>query len=198
MPSLDDASLEDLYRYLGMGLQVGGLIAAGWLLVRLREHITGRGAWPRTAWRRMASWLRRLWARVRRRPVNAIVRAGGAHGSVSVSGTARATKMTGAMPNGLTVAQQISWLDQFVRDLEDRHNDLHAEVGRESAERNRAVREVRNAMREAVEDVRREFRELIGRDVGWEILALGAIAVGVVFTSIPDELADFTRWAVPW
>jgi hypothetical protein len=170
--------LDDL-RWLGLGLQVVGSGAAMVLLVRLREKVTGRDFAARIWWRRFWSWVRRVLRISKSRTAYT--------GAVFTAGaTARALGRvtSGEMPKDSTDSERINWLyDQF-RNLEQRHNALFDEVGREATDREKAVGEVRAAIREAVEDARRDFRTLVGADLGWEIFAVLLILAGTVLTAV--------------
>jgi tetrahydromethanopterin S-methyltransferase subunit G len=92
------------------------------------------------------------------------------------------------MPGGLALADQIAWVNDYVHDLEHRHEDLSTEVWRQTSAQDDAVKAARdhaeNEIRKAVEDVRAEVRQLVGQDVGWEIRFLVVVAVGVVLTAV--------------
>jgi tetrahydromethanopterin S-methyltransferase subunit G len=176
--------------WLGVGLQVLGLAGAMVLLGRLRETVTGQeGAllrWSRAAWR----WLRVGKAWLLRRPaprpsVHAHAQtamaagfAGGAHGVTT----------RGGMPNDLAVTDQVAWVTDYVRDLEHRHNELASEVRRQASAQDDAVKAARDhaetEIRQAVEDVRTEVRQLVGKDVGLEIGFLAVVVVGVVLAAL--------------
>lgn len=172
----------------GVVLQVVGLFLAMFLLARLRETVTGHEVaplrWGRLAWRR----LRRLgrWM-LCRKPTTHVLQLGGTSSGKSTL-SAQATVTRGPMPPELGSAEQVAWLEQFIRDVERRHNELSAEIGRQVAALNAADdttrRHAEQLMRQAVEDVRTEFRTLVGNDVGWEAFSLVLVAVGVIMAAL--------------
>jgi hypothetical protein len=61
-------------------------------------------------------------------------------------------------------------------------------VWRQASAQEDAVKATRDyaekQIREAVEDVRSEVRTVVGKDVGWEIVSLAAVAIGVVVAAL--------------
>ena len=171
--------------WLGIGLQVVGLLGAMLLLARLRETVTGREVVP-------LSWGRegRRWLRVhvlRRKPPTQYAHAQAAQ-AYGFAGTAHAATTRRAMPGGLALTDQVAWLDGYLRDVESKVNDLSSEVWHQASAQDDAVNAARDyaekEIRGAVEDVRAEVRQLVGKDVGWEIVSLLVVAVGVVLSVV--------------
>jgi tetrahydromethanopterin S-methyltransferase subunit G len=171
--------------WLGVALQVVGLLGAMLLLARLRETVTGHEVWllhqVRAAWR---------WLRVhvlRRKPPTQYVHAQPAQVGV-YAGRAHGVTTQGPIPAGLVVTDQVAWLDGYVRDVERKVNDLSSEVSRQASAQDDAVKSARdyaeNQIGQAVEDVRSEVRQLVGKDVGWEVVSLALVAVGVVLAAV--------------
>ena len=109
--------------------------------------------------------------------------AGAAFGAAAVM-RARGRVTSGEIPEGLSDRERIDWLYEYFRNLEQRHNALFDEVGRESADREEAVAAVRVAIADEAEAARTDFRNLIGADLNWELLALAFIIAGTVLTPI--------------
>jgi hypothetical protein len=166
-------------RWLGLALQIIGLVLGAVLLVRLKEKVTGRAAAVRLWWNRLVGRLRRL-LRISR-DVHAT--AGAAIGAGAVM-RARGRVTSGERPKGLTDPERIDWLYENFRDLEQRYGALFDEVGRESRERDEAIAKVRAAIAQEAEAARTDFRNLIGADLNWELLAFGFIIAGTVLTTI--------------
>jgi tetrahydromethanopterin S-methyltransferase subunit G len=93
------------------------------------------------------------------------------------------------MPEGLAVDAQIAWVLDYVRAVEHKHNDLSSKVWRQANEQEDAVKAARDhaekEISKAVDTARAEFRRLVGQDIGWEIVSLAAVAIGVVMTALP-------------
>jgi tetrahydromethanopterin S-methyltransferase subunit G len=92
------------------------------------------------------------------------------------------------MPDGFSLTEQVAWIDDYVRHVENKVNDLSSEVWRQARAQDDAVKATRdyaeNEISKAVADVRFEVRQLVGQDVGWEIGFLAAVAVGVVLAAV--------------
>jgi tetrahydromethanopterin S-methyltransferase subunit G len=92
------------------------------------------------------------------------------------------------MPDGLALPDQVAWVSDYVREVESKVNNLSSEVWRQASAQDDAVKATRDyaekQIREAVEDVRSEVRTVVGKDVGWEIVSLAAVAVGVVVAAL--------------
>jgi tetrahydromethanopterin S-methyltransferase subunit G len=177
------------FNWFGIGLQVVGLLGAMYLLARLHETVTGHQVialrWIRTAWRHVRVFTLRLLGR---RPGPVTVEAEPA--TIKLSAVPVGVTTTQApMPDGLAVHAQIAWLENYVRSVEARHNDLSLEVRRQANAQDDAVRAARShAEREiskAVDEARSEFRRLVGQDIGWEIVYLTTVAIGVVMAALP-------------
>jgi tetrahydromethanopterin S-methyltransferase subunit G len=176
------------FNWLGVALQVVGLLGAMLLLARLRETVTGREVvplrWVRVGWQRLRALARRL---LRRRPPTVTLEPDSLVTEMRM-GSPVLTQNHAPMPAGLAVDARVAWLDGYVRELERRHNDLSVEVGRQASAQDDAVRATRDyaesEIRQAVEDVRAEVRQLVGKDVGWEIVSLAVVAVGVVLAAV--------------
>jgi tetrahydromethanopterin S-methyltransferase subunit G len=178
------------FNWLGVALQVVGLLGAMLLLARLRETITGReGAllrWGRASWRRLGGLTLRLLGRTPPRP-SAYGHAHTAEG-IGFAGAAHGVTTWGPMPDGFSLTEQVAWIDDYVRHVENKVNDLSSEVWRQARAQDDAVKATRdyaeNEISKAVADVRFEVRQLVGQDVGWEIGFLAAVAVGVVLAAV--------------
>jgi tetrahydromethanopterin S-methyltransferase subunit G len=173
------------FNWLGVGMQVVGLIGAIYLLARLKEDVTRRQVL-------VLHWLRRLriiaLRLVGRTPAPHEVRAGISLG-LGFQGRAHGVATRGPMPDGLGLDGRVAWVEEYVRDLERKHNELSSEVWRQAGAQEASVRDARRHAEEeiskAVADVRSEVRQLIGQDVGWEILALFVIVVGIALAALP-------------
>jgi hypothetical protein len=172
-------SVDDPLLWLGLALQIVGYVLAGVLLVRLREKVTGRASAVGLWWRRLLGMLRRL-LRIGR-DVHAT--AGATFGAGAVM-RARGRVTSGEMPSSLSDPERIDWLYENFRNLEQRYGALFDEVGRESRERDKAIAEVRAAIEHEAQAARADFRNLIGADLNWELLAFAFIIAGTVLTTI--------------
>jgi hypothetical protein len=171
--------------WFGVALQVGGVLGAAYLLLRLRENITLRPvvplSWFRAAWR----WFRRV---ILRRPVKTT--SGYGRGTFGLGGTltARGHSVQQVMPGDLDTAEQIEWLEAWMRRLEQGQNALSDEVGTLAGTTGRnlegAKSELRQFVYESVSQVQAEFRALLGGDIAWEVFFLLAIAVGTVLAVV--------------
>jgi tetrahydromethanopterin S-methyltransferase subunit G len=176
------------FNWLGVGLQVVGLLGAMYLLARLHETVTGRQViplrWVRTAWRRPRTLALRLLGR---KPPSIQGRAG----LFEEGDFMRAHGVTtrGPMPDGLAVDAQVAWVVDYVRAVESEHNDLSSKVWHLANAQEDAVKATRDfaekEIRQAVNTARSEFRQLVGQDIGREIVSLVAVAIGVVMAALP-------------
>jgi hypothetical protein len=176
------------FNWLGVGLEVVGLLGAMYLLARLKETVTGRQVmvlrWVRVGWSHVLAFVRRL---LRRRPAPITINLEPATLRLEASPLG-VTRSYPLMPDGLTVEARVAWLYDFVRDLESRHNDLTVEVVRQASVQRDAVQAVRadaqKEIRQAVDEARVEVRKLVGQDVGWEIWWLAVVVAGVVLSAL--------------
>lgn len=185
------------YNWLGVGLQLVGVVVAMILLAGLHETVTGREVVLLRGGRAARSHLRSGALRLRsaalrlmgRTPAPTNIVLGTAELTVS-AGTLKAHGVTtrGPMPDG-PVGARITWLDDYVRQVERKVNDLSSEVWQQASDHERALSATRDIaakeISEAVETARSWVLELVGRDVGWEIGALGAVAVGTILAAWP-------------
>jgi tetrahydromethanopterin S-methyltransferase subunit G len=179
------------FNWLGVAVQVLGLLGAMFLLARLRETVTGReGAllrWGRASWRRLRNLTLRLLGHTPP-PPTVRAHAGVAQGFGSLTAEAHGVTNIGPMPGGLALSDQVAYVDERVRQVEHKVNDLWSKVWRQANAQDNAVKAAReyaeNEISKAVTDVRSEIRQLVGQDVGWEIGFLAAVAVGLVLAAL--------------
>lgn len=158
------------------------------MLARLKETVSGRQVmvlrWVRVGWWHLRAFAFRL---LRRRPARITIDLEPATLNLDAPPLG-VTRGYPPMPDGLTVEAQVAWLDDYVRDLESRHNDLSVEVGRQASIQRDAVQAVRadaqREIRQAVDEARAEIRQLVGQDVGWEMGWLAVVAVGAVLSAV--------------
>jgi hypothetical protein len=173
--------------WVGVLMQVVGLVLAMFLLLRLRELVTGRAVvvpWGRIARRKFSEFARRV---LRRPPPSRVIDMG-ASGLGVMTASGHVTVTRGAMPAELSLEERVQHLDSFVRDLEGRSNALDTEIHNLKATVDAEVGKVRKyaeqRVNEAVDQVRAEFRLLVGQDIAWEVLSLVLVAVGVVLAVV--------------
>jgi tetrahydromethanopterin S-methyltransferase subunit G len=74
--------------------------------------------------------------------------------------------------------------------VEGKHNDLSSKVWHLANAQEDAVKATRDyaekEIRQEVNAARSEVRQLVGKDVGWEIVSLAAVAIGVVMAAWPS------------
>jgi hypothetical protein len=171
----------------GIALQVAGVVLGAVLLMRLAETV-GRRAPPLEWFRKARAWLARIGAWLCRSDRAVIVHPLTATGTAEAAGALRLAKTRGAMPAGLTVEEQLAWVLEFVRDVEQRHNQLAAEVGDVSSalsdEIDRVRSQARQLMEAAVEQARADFKRDVGKDLWLEVLSLGMIGAGVILAAV--------------
>ncbi len=173
--------------WVGLVLQVVGLLLAAWLLGRLHEEVKPTKLrvfrWGRSARASVVTFYRRLF----RRPGKTTIVEPFTIRATTSLGAPHVTTGRGPLPAG-SAEEQIKWLDDFVHDIETKHNELSKKVWELTGTLNNEVSATREYAKErigtAVDEARADFRSVVGKDLGWEVVSLVMIAVGVVLAYI--------------
>jgi hypothetical protein len=172
---------------VGVVLQVLGLVLGMWLLGRLHVSVTRRElrvfGWGRSAGSNIARFFHWLF---RRPGKKAMVYIEGADTAIGDVGVPHVTTGRGPLPAG-SAEERIKWLDDFVHDVDAKHNELSRQVWELTGTLNQEVSALRQYAEEridkAVDAARADFRALVGKDLGWEVVSLGMIALGVLLAA---------------
>jgi len=177
---LCSANASAAVRYAGTALQLFGLLAVAYGLRETRKLFAAPTVMSR-AW----MWFGRL-RRVFRRPepITAQLSAGG----ISMF-TGKARLIRGAGP-GATVDQRIEVLEANLRSLEQEFDETTKELSGKSAQLEREQRRERDERKAADDKTWHQIEEVAIGGLHLELVGLWWLALGVLGTSIPDELAN--------
>lgn len=102
------------------------------------------------------------------------------------------------VPEGATTRRTPDLLEQQVRGLCTRDNDLTRSITEERRERHQEVAAERTARSDELSKVDARVRDLAAGGLSLEAFGLGCLFFGVTFASIPDGVAWALRLASPW
>lgn len=191
----DASLLSDVNRWVGVGIAVVGAVVVAPSGTRLLV----RSAWV---------WLRRQGARTRgqlarflpflRRDLN--VQGVTASIGVGLGGVGTLTVSGRAWHPTASVDERIEALHQHITEVEGRLNEVSQQLSQETSKRERALAELEAGLSAETAKLRRLLEEQEHRAARVDARGLPVIALGIVLSGIPDQLASIPYgigWVAP-
>lgn len=176
-PGVDES---DFIRWIGVAVAVVGAILA------TPDGVASVWRWVKQRHGKVLTFARRLL----RRPRSVTLSGGAILGAMTVGGRVHASKWRAWLPH-TNVDQRIEILHEQVDFLVERVDDVRRQVDRARDDLQKSIKEAEARVAKQVRDLASDVHGERSQSSRVDARGLGPIALGIVLTGLPDELASY-------